>query len=457
MPLGAASAGTPPTCQIRNWTVFGPGFHKGALYSLADCQEMGRNFQLLSAPKVGQEPLLEPSGNVGHDLQARLEASLGFPSLGTITGCRVAPDGLITIDMDGIPTQFGGLINAGWYRDGSIEIAPPLPHPEDQKRELYPVLTGVGFLGEEQPAVPVRYPIPKCTFADGTEVPAEHDLTPLAQAMAEVSRNFAASARVSGGQIRYRGQVYSTTAVCFSAMSPLPREQRAKPMSEEQKAALAAKGFTPEQIADIEASMAPKMAAVPPPADPKPPAAMADDPMAGLQKFADDPAMPEPMKGFAKAFAATFSKFAADCNKRFSSAEAAVGEMQKDKPEMKAAAAFASEYKSRITADHKKRVETVVDEAILAGKVEARDRDIHISHGEKQLDTQVFAAGHASAGKTHFAAWRDELLARKPSRMFSAAIEEPSPGDPTSDPFVTAAMRTLPGGRELAYPTAAAK
>src|SRR5262245_19446878 len=123
-----APAATPPVCYIRNWVVFEPGYHKGQPYFLADCQEMGRNFQRLS---TGSAPLIEPRVKIGHDIEERLKQSLGFPSLGRVYGLRVAPSGQAAIDLE-IPTQLGALVNGDWFKDGSIEISPPLPDPDDQ-------------------------------------------------------------------------------------------------------------------------------------------------------------------------------------------------------------------------------------------------------------------------------------------------------------------------------------
>jgi hypothetical protein len=54
----------------------GPGYHKGRLYTAADCRRMVENFDRLSA---GSEPYLKAKAKLGHDDQQRLAKSLGYP------------------------------------------------------------------------------------------------------------------------------------------------------------------------------------------------------------------------------------------------------------------------------------------------------------------------------------------------------------------------------------------
>lgn len=429
---------TPPVCYIRSWTAFEPGLHKGQLYSRADCLAMGANFTRLSTRRTGLEPLIVPRVKIGHDVEERLSNSLGFPALGRIYGMRVAPDGRCAFDLE-IPTQVGAMVNADWYRDGSIEISPPLPDPDDPAKKLYPVLVAISLLGEEQPAVPVRFPMPRAVFADGTEVPAATDLTPLAQAMAEVARTFSNRSRPTSGRFSYLGRTYSTAVVCFSALTPLPGNRT---MTPEQKAALAAAPFnwTPDQIAAAESAMAAdpsKLAAVPPkPADTPPPPV--PDPMAAMSaKFAADPSTPP----YAKDIMSALSAFAADCTKRFGAMEGAVGDMQKDKPAMQAAAAFASQYQTRIAADHRSSVERDVDLAISQGRLEPRDRADKVTAGLAKNNTTTFSAGTANAGKTEYAVWRDDLLSRTPSPFFRDLVDDSAgTGNALDDRFVKEAL-----------------
>lgn len=415
MPAPAATTGTSDRsrCYLRGWVAFGPGYWNGGLYTRADCAEMGRLFAYLKRTAG-----FVPKAKIGHDeeqqLAERLKASLGFPALGTVTDLRVAPDGLCAFDVE-LPAQIGALCNAGLFTDCSIELAPPLPDPQRPTEKLYPVLTALSLLGEEQPAVPLRYPMPRAVYADGTEVPPASDLTPLAQAMAQVARTFSAKARPARGRLDFNGRTFATAVLCFSAMHPLT--PKGPPMTPEQTAALQAAGFTPEQIAAMGAALANPN----PPAPPVP----TDDPMATMaKKFAMDDQTPP----YAKEMMSAFAKFASDCDKRFSAMEASV---KKTDDAAQMAARFSADYQRRIEADHAARVEAVVDRAISEGRVEARDKPMHLAHGVKQLDTQTFSAGHAHAGKTAFAVWRDELMARQPHALFrpEPALEEPTDAD----------------------------
>ena len=430
MPAPAATAGTPDRsrCYLRGWVAFGPGYWNAGLYTRADCAEMGRLFDYLRRTAG-----FVPKAKIGHDqeqqLAERLKASLGFPALGTVTGLRVAPDGLCAFDLE-LPAQIGALCNAGLFTDCSIELAPPLPDPQHPTRKLYPVLTALSLLGEEQPAVPLRYPMPRAVYADGTEVPAASDLTPLAQAMAQVARTFSARSRPAQGRLDFNGRTFATAVLCFSAMNPLP--PNAPPMTPEQKAALQTAGFTPEQIAAMEAALAN-------PNPPAPPAAPTEGPMAAMsKKFSMDDQTPP----YAKEMMSAFAQFAQSCDQRFSAMEAVV---KKTDESAQMAAKFSADYQRRVEADHKARVEAVVDQAIREGRVEPRDRAMHLTHGAQQSDAQTFSAG-AHAGKTAFGVWRDELLARTASALFSPALDHGTADetDPLSDPAVRRAAQHIP-------------
>lgn len=463
------------TCYIRNWIAFGEGYWNGKLYSRADCQQMGANFRRLSLPQRGQDPLLVPKVKIGHDgeqdLGEWLKASKGLPSLGTITGLNVAADGLCAFDLE-MPALVGGLCNGGWYKDGSIEIAPPLPDPEHATRKLYPVCVAISLLGEEQPAVPLRYPMPKAVFADGTEVPAETKPTWLLQGAKQVAEKFSraqqaqqAKCQPRTARFSYQGMTYTTAVVCFSAMTPILTTTTTTPkgnaMNPEKKAAMQAAGFSEEEIAKCEAALKTNMSAdtpptpAPPPPPPQPGEKMTgsagEDPIAAMSaKMSADPQAPP----YAKEMMSCIAKMSADFNKRFSATEAAVGDMQKIKPEAEMAAKFGREYQARIEADHRAAVERVVDQAISEGRLQANDRDDKITAGLTKDNAVCFAAGQANAGKTAFAVWRDELLSRKPSRFFAqdpALTDPPGAGDAASDPFVQKALASLPGGRQQAY------
>ena len=77
---------TPGTFRVAGWRVFRPGFHKGQLYTPADCVATVRNFGLLS---TGDEPVLRVKAKFGHwwsgsSIQATSAASFPerpYPSL----------------------------------------------------------------------------------------------------------------------------------------------------------------------------------------------------------------------------------------------------------------------------------------------------------------------------------------------------------------------------------------
>ena len=164
------------------------------------------------------------------------------------------------------------------------------------------------------------------------------------------------------------------------------------------------------------------------------------DPLAGMKAFACDPDVP----AYAQAMMAALSAFAADCNKRMGAVEAAVGDMQKVKRDVQAAAAFGLDYQKRTAADHRAMVTRDVDCAIAEGRVEARDRDDKILVGIAKSTTRTFSAGHPHEGKTEYEAWRDEMFARPPSPLFRDQLDGLEAGNPLDDPFVRRAARHLP-------------
>jgi hypothetical protein len=162
----------PPTCEIRGWAVFAPGYHKGTLYTPEDVARMAANFGRL-------RDHLTPRMGLGHDREKRLAASLGLPAAGRVTDARADADGNLVLDLDQVPTWLGGQINAGRFPGGSIECNPSAPDPDDPAQTIRgPVLTGIALLGEEQPAVK-GLPPPVAVFADGTRVPPSTDPLPV--------------------------------------------------------------------------------------------------------------------------------------------------------------------------------------------------------------------------------------------------------------------------------------
>jgi hypothetical protein len=178
----------------------------------------------------------------------------------------------------------------------------------------------------------------------------------------------------------------------------------------------------------------------PPPAAPAAPA-MSDpnDPFGSY--MADDSTPP-----YAKAIMSAFSKFSVDCSKRFGDAEAAINDI---KPKAEMSAKMSAAYTAQREADRKDRVTRDVQKAIGEGRLEPRDRDDKIAAGLTKSDALTFSDG-GSKGKTHYDAWRDELLSRKVTYFFSEVVEEGDP-DPAKDPFIQKALGQMAGFREPAY------
>ena len=200
----------PPRCQVLNWTVFAPGFWKGENYSPAMCERVPENFKL---------NLLTPKAKLGHDQQQRLAQSLGFHSAGTITGCRPVGDGKFAIDVRNIPTEIGGKINSGDINSGSVELLPRMPNPDDPAQTIEgPILTGVSWLSEEQPALK-GFEIPRATFEDGAEVPPDHEVKDWFNAMAKVTKDMVAEFSQASRTIQILGRDFSVTTIAFSEMA----------------------------------------------------------------------------------------------------------------------------------------------------------------------------------------------------------------------------------------------
>lgn len=243
----------PATCSVKGLLAFGPGTQKGELYSPERSGRVPDNFKRLP----GTIPLVK----IGHDKQQRFAQSLGFPNVGRVTACEPVEGypGHWTVDADGIPTEVGGEINAGRLCGSSVELNKQRL-PEDQSITLEPVLTGISFLGEEQPAVR-NFPAelrdrakPIATFADGSRVPPNRDPSRWLNAMADVTKAMAAE---YGGEfiperpaLRLCGHEYAASVACFSDFNP------GNAMTPELQAALDAAKCTPEMMAKIAAIIA---------------------------------------------------------------------------------------------------------------------------------------------------------------------------------------------------------
>ncbi|AMV24580.1 hypothetical protein VT84_09305 [Gemmata sp. SH-PL17] len=256
MPATCAAA-LPATCAIRGLVAFGPGYHKNELYSPQRCDQIAANYAA-----TGGRPI--PLAKIGHDKQQRYAQSLGFPNVGMVTKCVPVGGGCFAVDIDNVPTEIGAKVNAGLLRGSSVELKSHQRDPKDPARELPgDVLTGISLLGEEQPAVQ-NWPehlrakaVPRATFADGSEVPPNHDVARWLNLAAEVSDDIAAE---QGGEfsadrrtVRIRGRSYAANTLCFSDFDSNP--DPGPTMTPEQEAALQAAGFTPEQIAAMKAAL----------------------------------------------------------------------------------------------------------------------------------------------------------------------------------------------------------
>lgn len=384
LPGTPAEATNPPTCEVRDWRVFTNGFHKDSYYNPAMVERIAANFAAIPPNE------LTPVAGLGHDVKKRLAASLGLPNVGEVTGCRATPNGDLFLTITNIPTWLGGMISARRYRAGSVELLPKFQNPKDPAEEYPgPVLSGIAFLGEEQPAVK-GCDLPRAVFADGRPVPANHDPLPVhSEVMASLYSESAAN-----------------PALCFSDATPTGQPT----MTPEKEAALVAAGFMPEEIekiksalvADIAADAAGGAGAAPLPADnpngnfteplaqggtptePGKTGMMSDDDaaMMSAMKFADDPAAtPEQkmMGAMCKKMSAMSAKFAED-TKRTGAMEA----------KMAADAAKGEEAKMAAFSDSfNKRLEKV----LLEGRVTKIDADTIIRPKAKDIQTtKTFAA-----------------------------------------------------------------
>ncbi len=235
---------TPPTCEIRDWTVFGPGYWRGSLYSPEDCARVPENFKRVRG-------FIDPVVKLGHDkkqsLIERLKKSLGFLSLGDVGRMSLKPGSRFAVTLVNVPTILGGLVNANRIKSGSVELIPFALDPKDQSKKIEgPIFTGISFLGEEHPAVK-GLPPPRAVFADGTPVPPNHDLTPWFEAMAEIATEMSAdpdafSEDVEGSRVfRDRfGNEYPLATICFAEVIPVLDD-----------AFLSSIGCTPDQISQI--------------------------------------------------------------------------------------------------------------------------------------------------------------------------------------------------------------
>jgi hypothetical protein len=396
--------GVPATCEVRDWPIFGPGHHKGELYTPERCRRMAANFARLRG-------VLVPTVKIGHDRHQRLAKSLGFVNAGRFAGVTCDAGGTIRLTLTGIPTRVGAQVNAGWLNSGSVELKSAVPDPADPAKKIPgDVIVGVALLGEEQPALP-GYAAPRAVFADGAEVPPAEDADDWLTAMADVVTTMAAESRADADD--------PTTVICFSEMSPMTRDQIIQ--------ALMGKGIDvaadPELAAKGDAELKTLLDAV-----------GTSGFSAGMKKmFAAGPDVAAKKEPDGDETPAYFSAFADECKKMFADLTGRVGAIEADKTMSQDAAAKEKD------AEFSAEVVRTVEGAARKGVIQPWQKAAFVAHGKTQDRTKTFSDG-PDKGKTEFAAWRDKLLSGATDKMFSDAVADgPKPG----------AVNLTPGGRSL--------
>lgn len=445
------------SCEVRNWKVFGPGFHKQSLYAPADIDRLAANFAILS---TGPEPFLVPSAGLGHDKEQRLAGSLGYPNSGRIVGVKIDNDRNVSLDIVGVPIAVGQEINAGRLNAGSVELAPeaPDPRPGHEGQSLKgPVLTGIAFLGEEQPAVK-GFPPPKATMpGGGTNLP---NISPP-----EWLGSLMASAKFSdrGERVwKVGGREIPLQRILFSEMTPMSmnptKEEIAKEMSDSgmdtemfskfsdedmQKFAAFSKKFAakfadpPMITPEAGAGGAPPIPGKEPPPTPAPPPSAPMDAASGTTG-----AMDPNMMAAIKACMGEAMKPVMD---RMAAVEKMASDMKGD-PALQAAAAFSENYNAQRKADHLAKVSAVVDKACLDGLLLPRHKAKEIEYGMIQDDTKTFSE---HGNKTKFQLWKETVLSGAQSKYFSEkVVDAPKKGPGNLTPFQLALLDSTAIKRE---------
>jgi hypothetical protein len=422
---------------VRNWQVFRPGYHKGRLYTKADIQQIVANFQRLS---VGPDAYLKPRGKIGHDDDQSIRKSLGLPSAGRITACRLTPDGGFEIDVEHIPSvgigpdgvkyDFRAAMEHGVFPDGSVELVWGVPDPDSPSQSVPgAVIEGVAFLGEEQPGV------------TGLPAPRVSDVSPAS------GRQFTAvfSATIRGRQCQLR-------RVRFSEVSPVNRDQllqdlrdkagvdvgdpQISAMTDDQLAALHKQLVGQDGMGSegVQMSAKKRYAAMPTPAPANPDAA-----------------------GDKQDLKAMFAKTMADFEKRFGAMEQTIQGMQ---PQVQDASKFSKTYEADKAAAHQRAVEETVAQAVKDGRIAPADVPAHTALGLTQGNTTRFSAadGASKAGLTPYEVWRRDLLARPVDARFSSQIDDGGSdvGASQIDDFVSRIENRQPRNAQLRFPPAKA-
>lgn len=403
--------------RVLNWSVFVPGYHKGRLYTAADCRQVVANFQRLS---VGPDAYLKAKGKIGHDDEQSIAKSLGLPAAGRITACREAPGGGFAIDIENIPCvgigpdgekfDFYDAVNRGLYPDGSVELVWDVLDPDDPAKTVPgPVLEGIAFLGEEPPGV-LGLPSPRAKF----------------------------SRLDAGERLEQRiihGRRCTLRRVRFSEVVPV-RDQLIQQLKElgidVGDASIA--GLSDEALQALvnqlggesfAAAMKKKYAAAPDPVEtankPNPPA--------------DD-------------LGQKFAAFADDCTKRMGAMEQTLQGLQGMKEDVQQAAKFARDYPSERKAQKLRTVTELVSQAAKEGRLQPWEKDDQIELGVGKDDATKFAAGTGAGkdGKTPFELWKTALFARPANSLLAETLADTG-DDAELDAFTRKALSATGKGR----------
>lgn len=426
-----ASTG-PPTCEVRGWPVFVNGHHKPSeFYSPADVAQIAANYETLRGH-------LTPTAGLGHDLKQRLTASIGLPNVGRLTEAgdvRADDAGTLYLTVRNVPAWLGGMINAGRYPAGSVELKRDVPDPTDPAKRLPgSVLTAVAFLGEEEPAVK-GCPPPRAVFADGTEVPPNHDPLPVS---ADVVRSSVPpESRLSAARLCFSGAALMT-----------PDEIKAKLKSEY--------GLSPEVVDGLDDDEAQKLWQSMEDSDGQFSSRMKSKFGAGdgsrnqtgqqeamnakdsVQKDEDGDIIDYRRRsvnhsaGDKSDDEARFAAFAKRCFadavaplvQRMGAVEQAVSDQQKA---VSGQLSTMSAVTDRMKAEHKADVEAAVDQAIRDMKIMPADKARFVKEGLACNTASTFSDG-PHKGKTEYQAWKADLAAR-PRSLFAAPVIPDAVGD----------------------------
>jgi hypothetical protein len=144
---------------VRGAEIFQAGVRKGERYTVADLDDMARNFKLARG-------VIDPPLVTGHDEeQAFLEGS-GLPAAGWLV--RVYRRGAKLFgDFGGVPRSIAKLINARAYKKVSVEIYDEDQHPEDTPAACKgKIVRRVALLGAELPQVKTLADLPLAEYSE---------------------------------------------------------------------------------------------------------------------------------------------------------------------------------------------------------------------------------------------------------------------------------------------------